>query len=65
MGLSGADLARRAVTQARRFGVEILTPQEVKEIRVEDPMFGIILLSAWLLVWVKVQLVHQYLSKVL
>ncbi len=37
MGLSGADLARRAVTQARRFGVEILTPQEVKGIRVEDP----------------------------
>ncbi|MCW5966235.1 MAG: FAD-dependent oxidoreductase, partial [Bryobacterales bacterium] len=26
VGLSGADLARRAVTQARRFGVEILTP---------------------------------------
>lgn len=36
-GLSGADLARRAVTQARRFGVEILTPQEVHSIRVEDP----------------------------
>ncbi|MGF1490832.1 MAG: FAD-dependent oxidoreductase [Prochloraceae cyanobacterium] len=28
VGLSGADLARRAVTQAKRFGVEILTPQE-------------------------------------
>src|SRR5947199_226037 len=27
-GLSGADLARRAVAQARRFGVEILTPQQ-------------------------------------
>src|SRR5260221_4708867 len=27
-GLSGSDLARRAVTQARRFGVEILAPQE-------------------------------------
>ena len=26
-GLSGADLARRAVAQARKFGVEILTPQ--------------------------------------
>ena len=36
VGLSGADLARRAVTQARRFGVEILTPQEVTGIRVED-----------------------------
>ncbi|MGF1480903.1 MAG: FAD-dependent oxidoreductase [Cyanophyceae cyanobacterium] len=37
VGLSGGDLARRAVTQARRFGVEILTPQEAKEIRVEEP----------------------------
>ena len=36
-GLSGADLSQRAVTQARRFEVEILTPQEVAEIRVEDP----------------------------
>ena len=34
-GLSGADLARRAVAQARRFGVEILTPQEVNRLRVE------------------------------
>ena len=36
-GLSGADLARRAVDQARRFEVEILTPQEVGGVRVEDP----------------------------
>ncbi|MBD2606272.1 FAD-dependent oxidoreductase [Scytonema hofmannii FACHB-248] len=36
VGLSGGDLARRAVAQARRFGVEILTPQEVTGIRVED-----------------------------
>lgn len=36
-GLSGADLARRAVTQARRFGVEILSPQEVVSVRAEDP----------------------------
>lgn len=36
-GLSGADLARRAVTQAKRFGVEILTPQEVCGVRIEDP----------------------------
>ena len=36
-GLSGGDLARRAVTQAKRFGVEILTPQEVTGIRVENP----------------------------
>ncbi len=37
VGLSGGDLARRAVTQAKRFGVEILTPQEVTGIRVADP----------------------------
>ena len=36
-GLTGRDLARRAVDQAARFGVEILTPQEVKNVRVEDP----------------------------
>jgi thioredoxin reductase (NADPH) len=36
VGLSGADLARRAVTQAKRFGVEILTPQEVKTLQTED-----------------------------
>ena len=36
VGLSGSDLARRAVTQAKRFGVEILTPQEAKAIRLED-----------------------------
>ena len=34
-GLSGSDLARRAVTQARRFGVEILAPQEARSMRVE------------------------------
>src|SRR3984893_16701285 len=34
-GLSGADLARRAVAQARRFGVEIVSPQEATAIRVE------------------------------
>jgi thioredoxin reductase (NADPH) len=36
-GLSGADLARRAVAQARRFGVEILAPQEVSGVRIEGP----------------------------
>ena len=35
-GLSGNDLARRAVTQAQRFGVEILTPAEVVSVRIED-----------------------------
>src|SRR5204863_6399559 len=37
MGLSGNDLARRAVAQARRFGTEILAPQEVQGVRVEGP----------------------------
>jgi thioredoxin reductase (NADPH) len=37
MGLSGGDLARRAIAQARRFEVEILTPQEVTKVRVEGP----------------------------
>jgi thioredoxin reductase (NADPH) len=36
-GLSGADLARRAVTQARRFGAEILAPQEAVNLRIQDP----------------------------
>ncbi|HEU4444599.1 MAG TPA: FAD-dependent oxidoreductase [Nitrososphaeraceae archaeon] len=36
-GLTGGNLARRAVTQAIRFGAEILTPQEVVGIRVDDP----------------------------
>ncbi|HKI03615.1 MAG TPA: FAD-dependent oxidoreductase [Thermoanaerobaculia bacterium] len=42
-GLSGADLARRAVTQAQRFGVEILTPQEATGLRLEDPYRIVIL----------------------
>ncbi|NET07219.1 MAG: FAD-dependent oxidoreductase [Symploca sp. SIO2B6] len=37
VGLSGGDLARRAVTQAKRFGVEILTPQEAIGMRVREP----------------------------
>jgi len=37
MGLSGGDLARRAVVQAQRFGVEILSPQEAASVRVEGP----------------------------
>lgn len=36
-GLSGRDLTRRAVAQARKFGAEILTGDEVVEIRAEDP----------------------------
>jgi len=36
-GISGADLARRATTQAQRLGAEILTAREVTGLRVEDP----------------------------
>ena len=36
-GITGADLALRACAQAKRFGAEILTPQEVLAIRREDP----------------------------
>jgi thioredoxin reductase (NADPH) len=36
-GLSGGDLARRAVAQAKKFGVEIVNPQEVVGLRVEGP----------------------------
>ena len=43
-GLSGNDLARRAVTQAKRFGAEILSPQDVTAIRIEDP-YRVITLS--------------------
>jgi thioredoxin reductase (NADPH) len=35
-GLSGSDLARRAITQATRFGIEFLSPVEVKGIHVQD-----------------------------
>jgi len=35
VGLSGGDLARRAVAQARRFGAEILSPMRVTGIRAE------------------------------
>jgi thioredoxin reductase (NADPH) len=36
-GLTGSNLARRAVAQAVRFGVEILSPQEVMGIRIDGP----------------------------
>jgi thioredoxin reductase (NADPH) len=36
-GLTGLDLARRAVAQAKRFGVEILSPQEAVSLRVDGP----------------------------
>jgi thioredoxin reductase (NADPH) len=36
-GLSGADLARRATLQARRFGAEVVTSREVTRVRAEHP----------------------------
>ncbi|MBI2936368.1 MAG: FAD-dependent oxidoreductase [Chloroflexi bacterium] len=36
-GLSGMDLARRAMTQAKRFGAEILSAQEAVQVRTQDP----------------------------
>ena len=37
VGLSGSDLSRRAAAQARRFGAELLTVQEVERIEVRGP----------------------------
>lgn len=42
-GISGADLARRAMTQAKRLGAEILTAQEVTGLRVADPYRQVVL----------------------
>ena len=42
-GLTGADLARRATTQALRFGVELLRPQEAVKVRLEDPYRHVVL----------------------
>lgn len=36
-GLSGLDLTRRALTQAQRFGAEILATQQVVTLRIQDP----------------------------
>jgi thioredoxin reductase (NADPH) len=42
-GVSGADLARRATVQARRFGAEIISPQDVTAIRRNDPYRVVVL----------------------
>ena len=42
-GIAGAELSRRAVTQARRFGAEILTPQEAVGLRVDGPFRYVVL----------------------
>lgn len=36
-GLSGAELSRRAITQATRFGIEFLNPKSVTHIEVNEP----------------------------
>lgn len=43
-GISGSELARRATTQAKKFGVEILTAQQVVKVEVQDP-YRIVTLS--------------------
>jgi thioredoxin reductase (NADPH) len=43
-GLTGADLTRRAVAQARKFGAELLTPQEACRLRV-DGQYRVVTLS--------------------
>ena len=42
-GVTGADLARRAATQARRFGAEIITAQEAVKLERQDPYRKVIL----------------------
>ena len=42
-GVSGSDLAQRATAQARRFGAELLTGQEVVGLRREDPYRVVVL----------------------
>lgn len=42
-GVTGADLAQRATAQARRFGAELLTGQEVIGLRREDPYRVVVL----------------------
>lgn len=42
-GVTGADLAQRASSQARRFGTEVLTGQEVVALRREDPYRVVVL----------------------
>ncbi len=42
-GLSGADLTRRAISQAKRLGAEFLSPQSVSDIQLKDGYKTIIL----------------------
>ena len=43
VGLSGEDLTRRAVAQVTRFGAELLAPQEVTSLEIDDPYRFLIL----------------------
>ncbi len=43
VGLSGYDLARRAVAQVRRFGVEVLSAKEVTGLRINDTYRSVVL----------------------
>jgi thioredoxin reductase (NADPH) len=42
-GLSGSELARRAMAQAMKFGTEILTPQEVGKIHLKSGIKSVVL----------------------
>ena len=42
-GLSGSELAGRAVAQAKKFGVEMLTPRSVSSIEIEGPYRHLVL----------------------
>ncbi len=42
-GLSGSDLARRALTQAKKFGTEILLTSEAVSVRAQDPYRFVVL----------------------
>lgn len=42
-GLSGSELAGRAVAQARKFGVEMLTPRSVSSVEIEGPYRHLVL----------------------
>jgi thioredoxin reductase (NADPH) len=42
-GLSGSELARRAMAQAMKFGTEILTPQEVRGIHMHGEVKSVVL----------------------
>lgn len=42
-GISGSELARRALAQARRFGTDVIAPHRAMAIRAEDPYRVIVL----------------------